>query len=92
MKIFPPKISMQVIMESNGFDKLFTKTRPHILEMICLSLDFESFKKCLKVSRAWSGVLTSKVFLTKVKLVFSKDIIQDGMTLREMSREGDIHG
>ena len=79
-------------MESNGFDKLFTKTRPHILEMICLSLDFESFKKCLKVSRAWSGVLTSKVFLTKVKLVFSKDIIQDEITLRKMSREGDTHG
>ena len=83
---------MKVIMESNGFDKLFTKTRPHILEMICLSLDFESFKKCLKVSRAWSGVLTRKVFLTKVKLVFSKDIILDEMTLRKMSREGDTHG
>ena len=83
---------MQLIMEPNGFDKLFTKTRPHILEMICVSLDFESFKKCLKVSRAWSGVLTRKVFLTKVKLVFSKDIILDEMTLRKMSREGDTHG
>ena len=61
------------------------------MEMICLSLDFESFKKCLKVSKAWSGVLTNKVFLTKVKLVFSKDILQEELTLRKMSREGDAY-
>ena len=79
-------------MESHCFDNLFTKPRPHILEMICLSLEFESFKNCLKVSNSWSGVLTNKVFQAKVKLVFSDDILEEELALRKMSLEGDAHG
>ena len=42
------------------FDQLFIKTRPHILEKMCLSLDFESFKNCLEVNKAWKDTLKSK--------------------------------
>ena len=48
------------------FEKLFTKTRPHILEMICLSLDYDSFKRCLKVNNNWTQILTSKAMKLKI--------------------------
>ena len=79
-------------MESNSFDTLFTMPRPHILEMVCLSLDFESFKKCLKVSKPWSGVLTNKIFQRKVKTMFKKRILEEELTLRKMCGEGDTNG
>ena len=34
------------------FDEIFTKTRPHILEKISLSLDYETFKSCQEVNKA----------------------------------------
>ena len=79
-------------MESNSFDKLFTMPRPHILETMCLSLDFESFKKCLKVNRPWSGVLTNKIFQRKVKTVFREEILEEELTLRKMCMEGNAYG
>ena len=49
------------------FDTIFTKARPHILEKICLSLDYESFKKCLEVNKAWMTVLTATAFQNEAK-------------------------
>ena len=79
-------------MESCEFDKLFTKTRPHIFEMICLSLDYETFKNCLRVNRAWSGVLTNKILQPKVKSVFREEMQDEEDTLLNMSEEGDTEG
>ena len=56
------------------FDKLFTKTVPHILEQIFFSMDYESFKKCLEVSKSWNDLLTAEFFLRKGKSVFCEDI------------------
>ena len=61
-------------MESCAFDTLITKSVPHILEKIFLSLDYESFKKCREVSNAWSKLLTSESFQQKAKSVFQGEI------------------
>ena len=41
------------------FDRLFTKRVPHIHEKIFFSMDYETFKKCLEVSKSSHDVLTS---------------------------------
>ena len=55
---------------SNFLDILFTKSVPHILEIIFFSLDYESFKRCLEVSTAWRELLTSERYVKRAKSVF----------------------
>ena len=64
-------------MASHDFEKLITKTRPHILEIICLSLDYKTFKNALEVNKAWRGILTTKIFMEKAKAVFEEGILED---------------
>ena len=56
------------------FDRLFTKRVLHIHEKIFFSLDYESFKKCLEVSKSWNALLLSESFLRRGKSVFCEDI------------------
>ena len=56
------------------FDRIFTKSVPHILEKIFLMLDFKSFMNCLKVCKSWNDLLISKTFQRKTKDVFWKEI------------------
>ena len=58
-----------------AFDRLFKRNVPHILEKIFLSLDYESFKKCLCVSVDMRKALTSALFQTKGKSVFHEEIL-----------------
>ena len=51
-------------MSSCEFDRLFKLTVPHIHERSFLSLDYTSFKRCMRVCRSWNDQLT---------LVFPKD-------------------
>ena len=74
---------------SQDFDTLFTKARPHVLEKVCLSFDYETFKNCLEVNEAWKNVLTSKAFQKKAKVVFQKEIMEDEEKLPMRSREGN---
>ena len=59
-------------MDPCAFDMLFTRSVPNILEKIFLSLDYNSFKACLEVSKAWKGLLVSESFKRKAKLVFCR--------------------
>ena len=64
-------------MDPEAFDNSFTKSVPHILEKILLFLDYETFKKCSKVSIAWNEILMSKSFQRKAKSVFQEEIEKD---------------
>ena len=68
-------------MESCAFDILFTKSVPHILEKIFLSLDYESLKECCEVSKAWNKLFMSESFKRKAKSVFCKEIAEDQITV-----------
>ena len=61
-------------MNTCEFDRLFSKNVPHILEDIFFSLDYDSFKNCLEVSKSWNNLLTSEPFLRRGKSVFCEDI------------------
>ena len=61
-------------MNACEFDRVFSKKVPHILEDIFFSVDYDSFKKCLEVSKSWNDLLTSESFLRRGKLVFCEDI------------------
>ena len=65
------------------------KADPISLRRFCLSLDYESFKNCLGVSRDWKSLLAAKAFQKKVKSVFKKDISEDEDKLLVASEKGD---
>ena len=60
----------------NGFATLFENAVPHISERIFFSLDYESFKTCLNVSKVWKELLTSQTFRRRAKTVFSDGILK----------------
>ena len=45
-----------------GFDVLFGKSVPHIIDKIFLKLDFDSFMACREVSTAWNTLLSSGAY------------------------------
>ena len=75
-------------MGPNPFDTIFTKNFPHILEMIFLSLDYDSFKTCHKVSNAWSELLTSESFRRKGRSVFHREVTEEERKLKMASSKG----
>ena len=75
-------------MASCDFDTKITNTRPHILEIICLFLDYETFKNCVEVNKSWKAVLTSKTFQKRAKYAFKEKIQEDEYKLLRLSKEG----
>ena len=74
---------------SCGFDTLFNKHLPHIVEKIFLSLDYESLKTCYEVSNKWKEFIISDSFQKRAKDTFSSDIEDDEMYLCEAANTGD---
>ena len=64
-------------MNSCKFDRLLLKNLPHIHGDIFFSLDYDSFKNCLEVSKSWNDLLTSEYFLKRGRSVFREDIQKD---------------
>ena len=59
---------------SCGFEILFSRNVPHILEKIYFSLDYKSFLACFKVNRAWIELLLSEFVQKKFrKLLIEKE-------------------
>ena len=57
-----------------NFVTLFSTNFPHIFENIFFSLDYDSYKNCMKVNSEWADVLTSERYKTKAKVVFRDEI------------------
>ena len=83
-------------MELSGFETLFSKNVPHILEKIFLFLDYKSYKVCLDVSVVWRNLLMTKTFQMKAKSVYRKEILSvpersEGTEVSKMAiREGTV--
>ena len=73
----------------SSFEVFFSNNLLHILEKIFFSLDYQSFKTCLGVSKVWLSLLTTDSFLEKGKAVFHNEILKDGLELHKAAREGD---
>ena len=78
-------------MERCAFETVFTgNSVPHILEKIFFSyLDYESYKKCLMVSKTWHRQLTSKSFQKKGQIEFREEILEDERNLCKESWAGN---
>ena len=50
-----------------GFEVLFNKNVPHILEKIFLNLDYDSFMACQDVSKAWRALFSSEAFKKRAR-------------------------
>ena len=68
---------------------LIKESIPHVLEKICLLLDYESFKNCMKVNKAWQNILTSSAIQKKAKCVFEEEILKDEKKLLRTSMHGN---
>ena len=74
---------------SSGFEILFSRNVPHILEKIYFSLDYKSYLACLKVSKTWNQLLTSECYQKKFnKLMIEKE--DNDKKLHKMLEEGNI--
>ena len=60
-----------------AFDIVFTRNVPHIPEKIFLNLDYESYKTCLSVSKAWNKLLMTESYQRKAASVFREDAVRE---------------
>ena len=78
--------------DCNGFDILFAKNVPHILEKIFLSLDYQSFKRCQEVNNTWKQSLTSETIKNKAKTVFHEEISKELLNACKCASNHDCEG
>ena len=57
-----------------GFDVLLKHNVQHLWEEIFLSLDFESFRACLSVSKAWNEIFDRRSFRAKIVATYSSQM------------------
>jgi len=74
--------------ESCLFNLIFQRNVPHILEMIFLSLDHESFVSCCEVNTTWNKFLNSHSINEKAKYLFKEEIVADQKQLYHLTRYG----
>ena len=93
VKLFSVSLTMAKdrLASACNFDFLFYRNFPHILEMIFLSLDYESYKNCAEVSNEWKALLSSERYKSKGKTLFKQDILKDEETLISAASMGNTH-
>ena len=69
---------------------LFTRNVPHILAKIIFYLDYESYKRCHEVNRAWHELLTSDSYQKRAKVVFHEGIWKDENNLWSAAEAGNV--
>ena len=79
---------MAAVQES-GFDELFSKNVPDILEKIFFLLDYDSFKTCFEVSTTWRSLLSSERYKKKAEFAYGEEIEDDEHELVNASASGD---
>ena len=77
----------------SGFEVLFAKSVPHILENIFFSLDYKSFKTCREVCKAWNGLMTSCAYEKKcVEMLAEKKAIEEELLrASKLGNEEQVH-
>ena len=74
------------------FDSLLQRNVPHIIEMIFLSLDYDSFKECLDVNATWRNQISSAFLRRNGELLCYKGIFEDERKLLKAADLGlDCH-
>ena len=72
-----------------GFETLLAKNVPHIIEGIFFSLDYPSFRTCLRVSKTWYELLTSDSIQKRARAIFREGLLEDEKKLRDAAKKGD---
>ena len=74
------------------FDSLLQRNVPHIIEMIFLTLDYDSFKECLDVNATWRNQISSAFLRRNGELLCYKGIFEDERKLLKAADLGlDCH-
>ena len=67
------------------FERLYTKSVPHIFEKIFFSLDHDTFKNCRDVCQAWKELFASKRYRKR-----EKQMLQEEKNLLKASKDGNV--
>ena len=86
MKTMPMLDEVHDLLKPSPFDLLFTRNIYQILEKIFFYLDYESYRNCFDVCRAWTTFLTSDTTFQVSKSVFGKEIWVDAVTSQNLGR------
>ena len=66
-----------MVNSPRGFEYLFRRNVPHILEKIFFSLNYDSFKTCSEVCRAWNELMRSDSYEERrIELIIEKIAMQ----------------
>ena len=77
------------ITSLGGFEALFNKSVPHILEKIFFSLDYDSFRACRKVHKTWVELLSSDRYTKELEeMLIRKE--ENEEKLCKSSRDGNV--
>ena len=71
------------------FDRLFTKSVPHILDGIFFSLDYNSFVACRDVCKAWNELHSSELYQKMAETLLEEKMNNEKM-LCHYSRNGKV--
>ena len=72
------------------FKEIGNVHEPDIIKRIFFYLDYDSFKKCQRVSRSWRSLLTSEAYISMGKIVFQKELVRIQRKLYEEATEGEL--
>ena len=67
------------------FERLLTRSVPHIFEKIFFHLDHETFKNCHNVCQAWKELFASHRYRER-----EREIFQDERNLLRFSKDGNV--
>ena len=71
-----------------NFDILFENYVPHILEKIFLSLDYQSYVRCMTVSSTWKNLLTSESYQRRARALFRVELLKEEQELWKAAEKG----
>ena len=78
---------VELLCDQCPFNRLFEQNVGHILEMIFLSLDYESLRNCRSVYRYWSAFLTSDTLQRSDHFSFNQWCDEREITRRGISNK-----
>ena len=74
-------MAMNQVENLGHFKPLFTRSVPHVLEKIFISLDIDSFLSCRRVCRELNQLLSSPAYQRQMKKMLARVIITIGRLL-----------
>ena len=83
--------SNSMVKSPKGFEKLFERNVPHVQEKIFFSLNYDSFKTCGEVCRAWNELMKSESYeWRRIELMMEKIAMLKTLVKRAIKSQAKV--